>query len=330
MSISEIAKFLNVSKSTVSLVINGKAEEGRISKALAKRILDHVNEIGYKPNLLAKSLATGKTHSIGLIVENIGDSFFGPIALHIEEYLRNYGYQVFYSSTLGDNDLAASLLQSMFSKKVEGIILSPTVDLTEQVKTILKAKLPIVIFDRKIVGLDLNYVGTDNYTSSKKAVAHLVSNGYTRIGMITIESDQSQMQDRLLAYKDVMNKHKYAPSILCMPFTIGKADRIKAIKNFLLENPTLDALYFSTNYLCISGLKAVNLLQQSNQYGIISFDDHELFEVMQPTISCIHQPIEKIAHLIVKNLLNQIQSVDFLCNIEIIPSKLIIRQSSCK
>ena len=81
MSISEIAKHLNVSKSTVSLVINGKAEQGRISQELAKRIMDYVNEIGYKPNALAKSLATGKTHTIGLIVENIGDSFFRAYCL---------------------------------------------------------------------------------------------------------------------------------------------------------------------------------------------------------------------------------------------------------
>lgn len=134
MSINEIAKHLQVSKSTVSLVINGKAEQGRISKALAKRILDYVEEIGYKPNALAQSLATGKSRTIGLIVENIGDSFFGPIALYIEENLRSFGYQVFYSSTFGETEIANEILNTMLEKKVEGIILSPTIEQRELIQ----------------------------------------------------------------------------------------------------------------------------------------------------------------------------------------------------
>ncbi|TYR36964.1 LacI family transcriptional regulator [Sphingobacterium phlebotomi] len=76
-SINDIAKHLSVTKSTVSFIINGKAEAHRISKKQEQRVLEYIKEIGYTPNYMAKSLATGKTNSIGLIVENIGDSFFG-------------------------------------------------------------------------------------------------------------------------------------------------------------------------------------------------------------------------------------------------------------
>ncbi|WP_367210880.1 LacI family DNA-binding transcriptional regulator [Sphingobacterium sp. R2] len=85
-SIKEIAQELNVSKSTVSLVINHKAERARISKGLESRVLAYVEKVGYKPNALAKSLATGRSNTIGLIVENIGDSFLG----HLLCMLRNY------------------------------------------------------------------------------------------------------------------------------------------------------------------------------------------------------------------------------------------------
>ena len=82
-SIKEIAQELNVSKSTVSLVINHKAERARISKELESRVLAYIEKVGYKSNALAKSLATGRSNTIGLIVENIGDTFFGPFALYV-------------------------------------------------------------------------------------------------------------------------------------------------------------------------------------------------------------------------------------------------------
>lgn len=328
MSISDIAKHLKVSKSTVSLVINGKAEQGRISQKLAKRIMDYIEEIGYKPNALAKSLATGKSHTIGLIVENIGDSFFGPIALHIEECLRPFGYHVIYSSTLGDQEIAQTILSSMIDKHVEGLILSPTIGQDQQVQDLLKNNTPLVVFDRRIPEVATNYVGTDNYTASKKAIEHLFNNGFSEIGMITTSSQQPQMQDRLRGYNEVIDSRKTKSSILQLPYSLSRADRLKEIKQFLHKNPQLDALYFSTNYLCIATLKAIKMLPKAKAYGMLSFDDHELFELLTPTISCVKQPLEAIAKKIVDTLVAQIKSPERPFTEDIIFSDLIIRESS--
>ena len=330
MSINEIAKALNVSKSTVSQVINGKAEQGRISKALAKRIMDYVNEIGYKPNALAKSLATGKSNTIGLIVENMGDSFFGPIALYIEEELRKHGYYVFYSSTLGDKVLAKQILQAMVSQKVEGIIISPTIGLEKQIEKLHKTKFPLVIFDRKSGDAPANYVGTNNYESSQKAVNHLLGNNYKHIAYITIESSQSQMLDRERGYIDVVNENNLQPYLLKIPFNQSKEGRVNAIYEFLIENKDIDAIYFSTNYLCVSGMSAIQKVSLKLKYGIIVFDDHEVFDLLKPRISCIRQPLLAISNAIVNNLLGQLKGGDFTLKEEIIDSELIVRKSSLK
>lgn len=330
MSINEIAKHLQVSKSTVSLVINGKAEQGRISKALAKRILDYVEEIGYKPNALAQSLATGKSRTIGLIVENIGDSFFGPIALYIEENLRPFGYQVFYSSTFGDTEIANEILNTMLEKKVEGIILSPTIGQRELIQKVIKKKTPLVIFDRRVEELKTNYVGTDNYTASKKAVLHLFEKGFSNIAMITIESKQRQMADRLRGYQEIIKQHNAKAYVLQLPFRGDKSNDIRLLKEFFEQNPEIDALYFSTNYLCVKTLKILNTLSSSSIYGMVAFDDHELFELIQPTITCIRQPLEKIAKEIVKTIIGQVNQSESDFIEKIIPSELIIRQSSKK
>ncbi len=327
MSIKEIAAKLNVSKSTVSLVINGKAEQGRISEALAKRIMDYVDSIGYKPNALAKSLATGKSRTIGLIVENIGDSFFGPIALYIEEYLRKYNYHVLYSSTLNDEKLANTILDTMLDKYVDGIIMAPTLGQEEQVQKLIDTKLPLVVFDRRIPSLETNYIGTDNYSASKRAVQYLFECGYKSIGMITIDSKQVQMLDRLRGYREVVDSNNSTEDILQIPYNLVGDSRKAMIDSFLSEN-SFDALYFSTNYLCVSALKVLKANKKHKHYGMITFDDHEIFELNLPTISCMRQPIEEIAKQIVVTLLGQINDPKKPFDDIIIPSELIIREST--
>ncbi|TDS13201.1 LacI family DNA-binding transcriptional regulator [Sphingobacterium paludis] len=328
MSISEIAKHLNVSKSTVSLVINGKAEEGRISKASAQRIRDYIEEIGYKPNALAKSLATGKSRTIGLVVENIGDSFFGPIALHIEEYLRKHEYQVLYSSTMGDNKLAAEIVQTMLDKQVDGIILAPTDAMGAEVERMLKNNLPLVLFDRKIPNLQTNYVGTDNYEASRQAVEHLLQQGYKNIGMVTIDSQQPQMQDRLRAYRDVLAENRLEEQLLYTSFLDRRGNPVKAITTWLRKNPQIDGLFFSTNYVCVAGLKAIRTLDREHVLGLITFDDLEMLELMRPQISCIRQPLEKIAKAIVHMLIEQLNDSGKSFDEKIIKSSIQIRESS--
>ncbi|MCL7986557.1 LacI family transcriptional regulator [Sphingobacterium sp. lm-10] len=327
MSINQIAKELNVSKSTVSLVINGKAQQSRISKELEKRILDYVNEIGFKPNALAKSLATGKTLTIGLIVENIGDSFFGPIALRIEECLRSHGYHVLYSSTVGKAEIAREIIASMVDQKVEGLIISPTADLENEISKVLSSGIPLVVFDRKANLSEVNYVGTDNYLASEQAVKHLIEQGYSRIGMVTSDSQQSQMLERLAAYHTQLEQHDLPLHILSVPFSYHAEERVACIQNFLKEN-NLEAIYFSTNYLCISGIKAIQLSDKVTNYALLSFDDHEVYELFDPPITCIRQPIEEIAQRIVDNIMAQINGKVKQPTEAIIPSKLLIRKST--
>lgn len=327
MSIKDIAAQLNVSKSTVSLVINGKAEQARISDALAKRILDYVESIGYKPNALAKSLATGKSRTIGLIVENIGDSFFGPIALYIEKFLRKHNYHVLYSSMMGDESLANTILQTMLDKHVDGLIMAPTSGQKKKIQKLLESKIPLVLFDRRIPSLSTNYIGTDNYTASKKAIQHLLEKGYQKIGMITIDSKQVQMLDRLRGYEEIVDSQGLSRHILQIPYELDESSRLLLIQEFLEEN-SFDALYFSTNYLCVSTLKFLKLKNLSNTYGMITFDDHEIFELNTPTISCVRQPIEEIAYQIVLTLLDQINTPDKAPSDIIVPSALIFREST--
>lgn len=118
--------------------------------------------------------------------------------------------------------------------------------------------------------------------------------------------------------------------VLQLPFRGDKKSDERIVKDFFAQNPHIDALYFSTNYLCVKTLKILNTLFPSSKYGMVAFDDHELFELIQPNITCIRQPLEEIAKEIVKTIIDQLNGSESDFIEKIIPSELLIRNSSKK
>lgn len=332
-SINDIAKHLNVAKSTVSFIINGKAEAHRISKKQEQRVLEYIKEIGYKPNYMAKSLATGKTNSIGLIVENIGDSFFGPIALMIEERAKKSGYRIIYSSTRNNTNDALSVLQLFKDTHVDGFIIAPPVQMEEGISSVMNDNVPVVIFDRMLEGVETDYVGTNNREVAEEACAHLVDQKFKCIAFISLASPQRQMQERLEGYLHVMRKEQQAPVVLQLPYDVDREVYRSEIIHFLQSNSDVDAVFFATNYLCISGLEAVRELGKKipDEIGIIAFDEHDLFRLFSPSITAIVQPLEQLSTAIVKILLDRIdKETTGHCQHITVPSTLVIRESSIK
>ncbi|NGM65764.1 LacI family DNA-binding transcriptional regulator [Sphingobacterium sp. SGR-19] len=332
-SINDIAKHLNVAKSTVSFIINGKAEAHRISKKQEQRVLAYIKEIGYKPNYIAKSLATGKTNSIGLIVENIGDSFFGPIALMIEERAKKSGYRIIYSSTRNNTDDAVSVLQLFKDTHVDGFIIAPPVQMEEAITEVIHDKVPVVIFDRMLEGMDTDYVGTNNREVVEEACEHLLEQKFKNIAFISLTSPQSQMRERLEGYLQAMRKKEQTPTVLQMPYDSDRESYTSEIIHFLQTNPAIDAVFFATNYLCISGLEAIREMGKKipDDIGIIAFDEHDLFRLFSPSITAIVQPLEQLSTAIIKILLDRIDKGSIAPHRHItIPSTFVIRESSVK
>lgn len=330
ISINDIAKHLKIAKSTVSLIINGKADERRISKELQAKVLDYVREVRFYPHHLAQSLATGRSSSIGLIVEDISDSFFGPIALMIENLAKAKGYRIMYSSTLGDTNTAVEIINFFRRSQLDGYIIAPTKGIEDVVKEMVNEHIPIVLFDRDPVeGVD--FVGTNNKEAMIEACMHLYDKGFRQIGFVTLESTQSQMHERLLGYQETMEKLAIDPKVAFIPFESKKTVKQQLIKDFLEKNLELDAIIFATNYLCLAGLAAINKLtaKRKMDFGIMSFDDHEAFNLISPTITAIRQPLEELSNNIIKLLLKQIEkpTKDNASHV-VLPSVIKARKSS--
>ncbi len=324
--ISDIAKALGISVTTVSFILNDKAKEKRISEALTKRVLDYVKKVGYKPNELAKSLRTGKTKILGLIIEDISNPFFGNIARLIESKVYEQGYRIIYCSTNNDVEKAKELIQMFYDRQVDGFIITPSDGLEDTVKQLQQNNIPVVLFDRYFPDLETDYVGADNFQGAFDATSHLCQQGYRRIGFVSLYSDQTQMKERSEGYLKAMDNNKQQSFIQKVQLDASDEEAMESLNDFICEN-RLDAVLFSTNYLAIAGLKA------SKKYNfvmpaMIAFDDHTVFKLLEPAITVVSQPIKEIAENLINILLLRLQGKIKATRKMVLPCELKIREST--
>jgi LacI family transcriptional regulator len=331
ISINDIANQLGISITTVSFILNGRAQEKRISEKLVKKVLDFVQEVNYKPSSLARSLRTGKTNIIGLMVEDISDPFFSAIARAIEANAYQNGYKIIYCSTENDTDKTRELITMYSERHVDGYIIVPPEGIEQDVKLLLETGKPVVLIDRFLPDVETDFVVIQNEKSAYDATKHLINNGYKNIAFITIDSLQSQMQDRLSGYEQAMREHKM-PSYIKEVAYKNSEQAMQQIAAFLDRRKEIDAIFFATNYLCVSGLKAMSAkgLHIPQDIGVVCFDDYELFELYSPSITTVSQPTEEIAEHAINFLLARLKKTGTHKKPQgiTLPTTFIIRNSS--
>lgn len=304
-TIIDIARDLGISKTTISFVLNGKAREKGISQNQEIKILTYIEKIGYKPNVFAQSLRTGKTKTIGMMVEDISDPFFSSIARSMEEIAYKRGYKILYSSTENNTQKAKDLIQLYRNRQVDGYIIAPPPGIEHDIKVLLEDKFAVVVFDRTLPGIEVDNVLVNNYQSSYQATKHLIENGYLNIAMVTLDSDQSQMMDRQLGYEKALDECDRPGRVMKIIYRDNDVDNIKEIQEFLNSNTEIDAVFFATNYIADNGLEAIRNLKLGipQNIGVVVFDDDRLFRLFSPSITAIVQPIKEIAEQVIKLML---------------------------
>ncbi len=335
ISIKDIAKQAGVSPTTVSFVLNGKAKEKRISDQVSKKILKLAAKLKYKPNQLARGLRTGKTKTIGLIVEDIANHFFANVAKIVEEEADKFGYKVLYGSTEDSQVKAKGLLEVLEYRQVDGYIITPTPNLDKEIEQLRHARKPMVLMDRYLPQIPTNYVMVNNFQGAFDAAEYLLKMGYGKIAVVTITSEQIQMKERLNGFSAAMKTHK-APfprkMLKKIPFTATKEEAVSQIKAFIKDIPGLDAIFFTTNYLGIYGIESLKELglKIGKDIAVISFDDHDLFRLHTPGITCVAQPIHDIARNLIQVLMNELSQNNHQINQVVLPATLVKRESCTK
>lgn len=310
VSLKDIARIAGVSPSTVSFVLNGKAKQMRISETLATRIMEVAKKEGYHPNPVAVSLRTGKSQILGLIVETISGNFFASLSRIIEEEAARFGYKVVYTSTENNRQKGKELIGMLSQRQVDGYIITPTPGMEQDIKELIADNKPVVLMDSYFPGIDVPHVLVNNYEGVMKGMAHVIEKGYRRIGFVTVDLDLVQMEDRLKAYQDSMSKAGLSTDklVLALKYEEDKEFGIHNVTSFIQNTPDLEAVFFATNYLGLLGLESIHRLglKLPDDLAMIVFDDHDVFRLYPPGITCIRQPAEEIAKTALELLMEQL------------------------
>jgi LacI family transcriptional regulator len=177
----DIAKDLGVSVITVSKVLRDHPDVGHATR---ERVLARVKELDYKPNLAARSLVTGRTYLVGLIVPDLLHPFFADIAKSLSEALRKAGYYLIISSSDEDPDLEEQEVSQLLARRLDTLIVASCHPTAALFRRIDRHNTPYILIDRSVAGLSANYVGVDDVAVGRLATEHLISIGCKRIAHI--------------------------------------------------------------------------------------------------------------------------------------------------
>jgi LacI family transcriptional regulator len=333
VTLTDIANELSVSKTLVSMVLNGKGNANSINKDTQEKVFNKAKELKYKPNQLARGLRMGKTKTIGLLVADISNPFFARITRTIERYAEKEGYSLIVCSSDEDQERERKLIRMLINRQVDGIIMTSTLEHPDLIEEMISDNFPLVLFDRYFNNMNVNYVGVDNVNAAKKAVNHFIENGHKNIALITLTPNYiSSLKDRKQGYLEAIEQSdievvdKY---ILELDYRDLKDKQYNQIKDFIFENKEISSIFTTNNSLATGCMEAIRELglKIPKDISLITFDDVELFKFTSPALTSIAQPLEEIGRKTVSALLDQFKTGVSLNKKEVLEAHLIIRES---
>ncbi len=306
----DIADKLGVSKGTVSLVLSGKAKGGRVSEKTADRVKKMAAEMHYYPNDIARSLSTGTTMTIGVIVTDISNEFFGNLTFHIQEQAKKYGYTVITTNTNERLDEFDNAITTLMNKQVDGIVLVPVAGGQEIVERVIKKQVPVVQVDRFFPGIDASYIVVDNYKVSKKAIELLVHKGYRKIASICYDMNVNALVERRNGYIDALERNELLDRSLIK--NIDYENQEKQIEQAVIDlknNPEkVEAVFFCSKRVFTIGMNYIHRegVKIPEDMEVLCFDKIDAFSIIDYPIHYIEQPIQEMGEKAVDILMGQI------------------------
>lgn len=329
--LKDIAQAAGVSVALVSYVLNGKGKSNRVNAETQRQVIQIAGELGYRPNGIARSLRSGKTNTIGVVVSDISNPFFAHVARSVEDAAAHLGYTVLFGSSDESAVKMDTLITSLWSKGVDGLIVVPCESSFPFLDHWIKAGVPMVLFDRSVPGLNVHAVCLNNTGAGEMAAKHLIDSGYKKIAMLAYETDLVNMHDRVSGYQKAMREAGLEKQIQVIQWSMNpNREQVEQDLTRLMSSG-IDAIIFSTNTLAFRSLPFLvqNHAKIPTELGLVCFDESEAFSLFAVPLTYIKQPISDLAQRSLELLLSQIdQSTP--SSVEALEAELIVQASTQK
>lgn len=311
VSLKSIAKDLNLSIATVSWILSGQGEKRGFSDSTILQVKAHAKEVGYRPNLIAKSLSTGKTGIIALIIPSISDPFYSQMASGVEARATESGFVMVLASSEGDEKKERKLIQTLRAQQVDGIIIAPTNKSDKAITQMINENYSFVLIDRYINGLKSNYVIVDNRESCKDMVNHLLELQSKKVAFITSDTHLSIMDLRREGYIDALKgaDMESDPNLIIeVNRSNYSIDIVQKLDELFRTEPDVDGFFFTTHYLAEETIKyfITKGIDYKTRFNMGSMHITKSLEMLVPNMSFAVIPIEEMGGVAVDILIDSI------------------------
>jgi LacI family transcriptional regulator len=304
-----VARRAGVAISTVSAVMNRSAP---VSDDAVSRVQRAVEEIGYVPHGAARSLRSGRSHLIGLVVPNIANPHFAAVAREVENVCLSAGYTSVVFSTGQDGERESQVLTMMRAQRVGGLVIIPTrSDAAHGAALINQIHVPTVLLDMYVDGLPFEVIKTDNLAAGYLATEHLIRLGHRRIGLIAGIPGLATSDDRAAGYSKAYEAHGLdAPEGLALPGMFDQQIAYQAAMDLLSRPDRPTAMVTISNMMTMGLLFAIRELglQVPAELSFVGIDDLEFAPILKPQPTVVVTPILPMARRAIRSLLEQMAS----------------------
>ena len=291
----DVARLAGVSSATVSYVINNGPRP--VAEPTRLRVLQAIEELGYQPSEVARSLKTKTTASIGLIISNIELNFFTRVARSVQDAASALGCTVILANTDEQPAREADYIRLMSSKRVDGLIISPTSANGALLASLQQRGIPVVTIDRPVPGLVAPYVGIDNHKAAREAVNYLIYHGHRRIGMVAGLPTLAPIAERSAGYRSAL-RSAGLPVDEALVRVVESHELVQyqlachSAMDLLRQQPEVTALFATNADLNMGVLSAVRELELHcpEEISLAGFDDMVCFEFASIPLTTVRQP----------------------------------------
>ncbi len=327
VTIIDVAAQAGVSFGTVSRVIN---DDVHVKKETRERVLKTMQRLGFVANRQARSLAGGKSNSVGLLVPDLGTGYIGEIIRGIDAELSLTGLDLILYTTHRTASKESNYVTNLATGMVDGLLLVLPRNPADFIGHLTGRKFPFVLIDHQGAGCDCPAVGATNWQGGYNATEYLIQLGHTRIGFITGSMDLGCSVDRLDGYRSALRtNHIPEVSELIYQGDFSQPDGY-AGASFLLDQPDPPTAIFASNDVMAMGvMDAVRNrnLRIPEDISIVGFDDIPQASYIHPALTTINQPLEKMGRVAAQMLVDLLHHPEKVANRIELPTQLVVRDS---
>ena len=327
-TLNEVSAYTQLSKTTISRVLNGKSREFRINRHTQERVIAAAQELNYKPQLVAQLLHKKPMSTIGIVMPNLSNPFFASLASAISVEAKKHDLFVMLFDTQEDPVQEDSALNKMQEFRVDGIIIAPCGRDSRKLEKINRT-IPVVQVDRYFENSELSYVSTNNYRGAYEAMRLLLTSGHRNVVCIQGPTFSVTNRERIRGCRQAIEEfgQECSLQVLGNDFTIqnGYIEGQMALS----RKPRPTAIFAMSNTIMLGTLRAIkeHHLAIPDDISLLSFDDNLFIDYLNPPITRVAQPVSSMGIAAIKMVVNSIQNSGELHSNMLLTPTIINRDS---